>query len=72
MMVSGRRDDMTLASYLSPKTVVGQSRIAGRGLFAAAAIAKGEIVCVKGGHLLSKSGVREAQRRGERGGTPDC
>jgi SET domain-containing protein len=29
--------------------------ITGRGLFAAAAIAKGEIVCVKGGHLLIRA-----------------
>ena len=46
---------MTLASYRSPKTVVRRSGIAGRGLFAAAPIAEGEIVCVKGGHLLSKA-----------------
>jgi uncharacterized protein len=44
---------MRLASYLSPKTVVRPSRIAGLGLFAAAPIAAGEIVCVKGGHLLT-------------------
>src|SRR5262249_27046830 len=31
------------------------SRIVGRGLFAAAPIAEGEIVCVKGGHLLTKA-----------------
>jgi hypothetical protein len=46
---------MTLASYLSPKTAVRPSRIAGRGLFAETAIAAGEIVCVKGGHLLTKA-----------------
>ena len=46
---------MTLTSYRSPKTVVGRSLITGRGLFAAATIARGEIVCVKGGHLLSKA-----------------
>jgi uncharacterized protein len=45
---------MTLASYRSPKTVVRASSIVGRGLFANEAIAKGEIVCVKGGHLLNK------------------
>src|SRR5262245_57384553 len=43
-----------LASYRSPKTVVRRSRIIGRGLFADATIGKGEIVCVKGGHLLTK------------------
>jgi uncharacterized protein len=46
---------MTLVSYRSPKTVVRPSRIVGRGLFAAAPIADGEIVCVKGGHLLTKA-----------------
>jgi uncharacterized protein len=44
---------MTPASYRSPKTVVRPSRIVGRGLFADAPIAEGEIVCVKGGHLLT-------------------
>jgi SET domain-containing protein len=46
---------MTLASYRSPKTVVRRSRIVGRGLFAGTAIARGEIVCVKGGHLLTRA-----------------
>jgi hypothetical protein len=46
---------MTLASYRSPKTAVRPSRIVGRGLFADAPIAQGEIVCVKGGHLLTKA-----------------
>src|ERR1700691_930880 len=46
---------MTPASYRSPKTLVRGSSIIGRGLFASTAIAKGEIVCVKGGHLLNKS-----------------
>src|SRR5262249_22709132 len=49
------RDFMRLASYRSPKTVVRPSRIVGRGLFAEAPIAEGEIVCVKGGHLLTKA-----------------
>lgn len=40
-------------SHLSPKTIVKQSPIHGRGLFAATAIAKDEIVAVKGGHIIS-------------------
>src|SRR5262249_46435342 len=48
---------MGVASYRSPKTVVKPSRIVGRGLFAAAPIARGEIVCVKGGHLLDKAAL---------------
>lgn len=46
---------MMPTSYRSPKTAVRCIGIVGRGLFAAAAIAKGEIVCVKGGHLLTKA-----------------
>ena len=46
---------MTLASFRSPKTSVRRSRIDGRGLFADKAIAKGEIVCVKGGHLMTRA-----------------
>src|SRR5437588_4341185 len=39
-------------SYRSPKTEVRASAIHGRGLFATAAIAKDEIVAVKGGHII--------------------
>jgi len=40
-------------TYRSAKTEVRASPIQGRGLFARAAIAAGEIVAVKGGHILS-------------------
>ncbi len=40
------------ASYLSPKTKIAKSPIEGRGLFATRRIAKGEIVAIKGGHVL--------------------
>ena len=40
------------ASYLSPKTRIAKSPIEGRGLFASRRIAKGEIVAIKGGHVL--------------------
>jgi SET domain-containing protein len=43
---------MQVASYLSPRTAVKPSAIAGRGLYAIAPIARGEIVSVKGGHLI--------------------
>jgi uncharacterized protein len=46
---------MTDLTYRSPKTEVRESPIAGRGLFAKAAIAKGEIVAVKGGHVLTRA-----------------
>ncbi|HEX6499800.1 MAG TPA: SET domain-containing protein-lysine N-methyltransferase [Micromonosporaceae bacterium] len=41
------------ASYISPKAVKGRpSSIEGRGLIAVAAIAKDEIVAIKGGHIV--------------------
>jgi hypothetical protein len=46
-------------SYLSPKTEVHESQIHGRGLFAAADIAKNEIVAVKGGRVVDRKTLRE-------------
>jgi SET domain-containing protein len=40
-------------TYRSPKTEVRASPIQGKGLFAKEAIAAGEIVAVKGGHILT-------------------
>jgi SET domain-containing protein len=48
---------MPSLSYLSPKTAVRLSPIHGRGLFAAAAIARGEVVAVKGGYILTRAEV---------------
>ena len=42
-------------TYRSAKTEVKPSPIEGRGLFARTAIAAGEIVAVKGGHVLSRA-----------------
>ena len=42
-------------TYRSPKTEVRPSPIQGRGLFAMRPIAKGEIVAVKGGHVLTRA-----------------
>ncbi len=50
---------MSPLSYLSPKTEVRESPIHGRGLFAIGAIAKGEIVAVKGGHIVNREQLRE-------------
>src|SRR6185437_16226579 len=50
---------MMRLSYLSPKTEVRESKIHGRGLFAMADIAKGEIVAVKGGHIVDRKTLRE-------------
>ncbi|MGH7396582.1 MAG: SET domain-containing protein [Candidatus Rokuibacteriota bacterium] len=44
---------MTDLTYRSPKTEVRASPIHGKGLFAKHAIARGEIVAVKGGHVLT-------------------
>lgn len=43
----------TVASWISPKAVKGKpSTIAGRGLFAVEPITVGEVVAVKGGHIV--------------------
>ncbi|HSE02571.1 MAG TPA: SET domain-containing protein-lysine N-methyltransferase [Methylomirabilota bacterium] len=44
---------VTALTYRSPKTEVRPSLIHGKGLFASAAIARDEIVAVKGGHVLT-------------------
>ena len=54
---------MTRLSYLSPKTAVRTSAIQGRGLFAAEPIVKGEIVAVKGGHIVGRAEIPELRRR---------
>ncbi len=41
-------------SYISPKATVKESHIHGKGLFAIEPIAKGDIVCVKGGYILNR------------------
>jgi hypothetical protein len=46
---------MTDLTYRSPKTEVRDSRIHGKGLFAREAIAAGEIVAVKGGHIFTEA-----------------
>ena len=43
---------MIAASYRSPKTIVRRSGTHGRGLFARKAIREGEIVSIRGGHIL--------------------
>lgn len=44
---------MSVSSYISPKAVKGRlSTIDGRGLFALEGIAKGEVVAIKGGHIV--------------------
>jgi hypothetical protein len=50
-------------SYLSPKTIVKESPIHGRGLFACAPIAHGEIVAIKGGYIFDGATLREVETR---------
>jgi Proteins containing SET domain len=46
---------MPKLSYLSPKTIVKDSPIHGRGLFAGEPIAKDEIVAIKGGYVFDRA-----------------
>jgi hypothetical protein len=52
---------MSKLSYLSEKTIVKPSPIQGRGLFAKQPIAKGEIVCIKGGHVFDRETLERVQ-----------
>jgi uncharacterized protein len=54
---------MRRLSYLSGKTAVAASAIEGKGLFAAEPIAKGEIVAVKGGHIVGRDELPQLRRR---------
>ena len=53
---------MIAASYRSPKTVVRGSGTHGRGLFARKAIRKGELVSIRGGHILSRATLKGRRR----------
>jgi len=50
-------------SYLSPKAIVKDSPIHGRGLFAGEFFSKGEIVAIKGGYIFDATTLREVQAR---------
>ena len=54
---------MSKLSYLSNKTAVRPSPIHGQGLFAIEPIRKGEIVCIKGGHIVTREHVAELNVR---------
>ncbi len=47
-------DNEAPLSWLSPKTTIRSSTIQGKGLFATSPISTGEIVCIKGGYILTK------------------
>ena len=50
---------MSNLSYISPKAAVKESSIHGRGLFAAEPIKRGEIVCIKGGHIFNRDTLQQ-------------
>jgi SET domain-containing protein len=52
---------MSSLSYRSPKTVVKESPIHGRGLFACEPIAKDEIVVIKGGYIFDTATLRKVE-----------
>jgi len=55
---------MSVSSYISPRAAKGESsRIAGRGLLATARIAAGEIVAIKGGHIVDTAAMRALPER---------
>jgi SET domain-containing protein len=54
---------MTPLSWRSPKTQLRQSPIHGTGLFATAAIAKNEVVMVKGGHIATAEQLIEITKQ---------
>ena len=59
-------------SYRSPKTEIRESKIHGRGLFAASAIEQNEIVAVKGGHIVNRRSVaKRDQSEAWAGGNPN-
>lgn len=55
---------MTVSSFISPKAVKGRSSdIEGRGLIAVAPIAAGEIVAIKGGHIVDTATLHTLPER---------
>ena len=48
-----------MKSYLSPKTVIKKSKIAGKGLFAKMSLRKGELVGIKNCHLLDYKAMQK-------------
>jgi len=57
-------DRPVVASWITPKAAKGaDSPIAGRGLIATAPIREGEVVAVKGGHIVSTAALRSLSER---------
>ena len=55
---------MLVSSYITPKASKGvASNIEGRGLIAVAPIAAGELVAIKGGHIITTAALRSLPER---------
>jgi len=54
---------MSKLSHVSSKTAIKPSPIHGQGLFAIEPIRKGEIVCIKGGHIFTREHLAEINAR---------
>ena len=54
--------DNNAASYRSAKTEIKNSKIAGRGLFSRETIRKGEVVSVRGGHIITRQMEKEISK----------
>jgi SET domain-containing protein len=52
-------------SYISPKARIRKSPIQGKGLFAIRPIKKGEIVAIKGGHIMDEETLRKSSALSE-------
>jgi SET domain-containing protein len=46
-----------IKSFISPKVVIRKSKVHGKGMMAKEKIKRGEIVFIKGGHLLTKAAL---------------
>lgn len=57
------RSDMEVRSFVSSKAKVGKSVIHGLGLFAIKPIQRGEIVAIKGGHIMDYKTLRKVERK---------
>lgn len=49
---------MAHLSFITSKATVRESRIHGKGLFSIEPISRGEVVCVKGGHIFDRQTLR--------------
>lgn len=55
-------NDNSIKSYISPKVVIRKSEIHGLGMFAKEKINKGEIVFIKGGHIVSRDELYSSEQ----------